>query len=41
MKWVYNRADLKSAKLIWVGDMGPAKNQELVHYFKDRRAWEV
>jgi hypothetical protein len=37
--WVYNRADLASAKVIWADDMGPAKNQELIRYFKDRRVW--
>ncbi|HEX5413034.1 MAG TPA: hypothetical protein VFZ27_14380, partial [Terriglobia bacterium] len=39
--WVYNRADLESAKIIWADDMGPAKNQELIDYFKDRKVWLV
>jgi hypothetical protein len=39
--WVYNRADLESAKIIWADDMGPAKNQELIDYFKGRRVWLV
>jgi hypothetical protein len=37
--WVYNRADLESAKIIWADDMGPAKNQELIRYFKHRQVW--
>lgn len=37
--WVYNRADLQSAKIIWADDMGPAKNQKLIRYFRDRRVW--
>jgi hypothetical protein len=37
--WVYNRADLESAKIVWADDMGPAKNQELIRYFRDRRVW--
>jgi hypothetical protein len=37
--WVYNRADLNSAKVIWAHDMGPAKNEELIRYFKGRRVW--
>ena len=37
----YNRADLNSAKVIWADDMGPAKNQELIDYFKGRRVWLV
>ncbi|TAM82085.1 MAG: hypothetical protein EPN47_10030 [Acidobacteria bacterium] len=39
--WVYNRADLDSAKVIWAHDMGPAKNQELINYFKGRNVWLV
>lgn len=39
--WVYNRAKLESAKVIWADDMGPAKNQELINYFKDRRVWLI
>jgi hypothetical protein len=40
-EWVYNRADLESAKIIWADDMGPAKNQELIDYFKGRNVWLV
>jgi hypothetical protein len=39
--WVYNRADLESAKIIWANDMGPEKNQELIDYFKGRKVWLV
>ena len=39
--WVYNRADLDSAKVIWADDMGPVKNQELIDYFKGRHVWLV
>jgi hypothetical protein len=38
-EWVYNRADLNSAKVIWAHDMGPAENEELIRYYKDRRVW--
>jgi hypothetical protein len=37
--WVYNRADIESAKIIWADDMGPAKNQEIIEYFKGRKVW--
>jgi len=38
-EWVYNRANLNSAKVIWARDMGPAKNQELIDYYKHRSVW--
>jgi len=40
-EWVYNRADLNSAKVIWARDMGAVENEKLVHYFKNRHAWLV
>lgn len=40
-QWVYNRADLQSAKVIWAWDMGPAQNLKLIRYFRDRKAWLV
>jgi hypothetical protein len=39
--WVYNRADIDAAQVVWARDMGIQKNQELLHYFKDRSAWIV
>ncbi|MCL5005775.1 MAG: hypothetical protein M1404_04515 [Acidobacteria bacterium] len=40
-EWVYNRAELNRAKVIWARDMGPAENEKLIRYFKDRHAWLV
>jgi hypothetical protein len=37
-EWVYNRADIDADKVIWAQDMGD-RNQELIGYFKGRRAW--
>ena len=36
-EWVYNHADIDSSKVVWARDMGAAKNQELIDYYKDRR----
>ena len=41
VEWVYNAADIDSAKVVWARDMTPALNRELIGYFKDRRMWLV
>jgi hypothetical protein len=40
-EWVYNDADIDQAKVVWGRDMGPARNRELIEYFRDRRVWLV
>jgi hypothetical protein len=40
-EWVYNRADIDAAKVIWAHDMGPEQNAELLRYYPDRRVWLV
>jgi len=40
-EWVYNRADIDAAKIVWARDMGDLANQELLTYFKDRRTWKI
>lgn len=40
-EWVYNAADIDSAKIVWARDMGDSQNQELLNYFKDRRIWLI
>ena len=40
-EWVFNTADINSARVIWARDMGPEKNKELVGYFSGRRVWLV
>ena len=38
-EWVYNRADIDDAKIIWAQDMGERPNAELTSYFSHRTAW--
>jgi hypothetical protein len=40
-EWVYNQADIDGSKVVWARDMGAAKNQELIDYYKERRVWVV
>ncbi len=39
--WVYNKADIDDAKVVWARDMGADGNKELLAYFKDRQPWLV
>lgn len=34
--WVYNPADIDSARVVWARDLGDRKNQELLEYYGDR-----
>jgi hypothetical protein len=37
--WVYNRADIDAAPIVWARDMGEARNRELLEYYQDRKVW--
>jgi hypothetical protein len=41
VEWTYNSADIDHSRLVWARDMGPTQNEELLHYFKNRRVWMV
>jgi hypothetical protein len=38
-EWVYNRADIDAAPIVWARDMGAEKNANLMEYFNDRKVW--
>jgi hypothetical protein len=38
-EWVYNRAAIDQAKIVWARDLGPEKNAALFAYFQDRQRW--
>lgn len=38
-EWVYNHADIDASKVIWARDMGKARNQELLDYYRGRKIW--
>ncbi len=38
-EWVYNRAEIDRAPVVWARDMGEAQNAKLIEYFADRKVW--
>jgi len=39
--WVFNGAEIDSAKLLWARETNPQQNQRLFDYFKDRQIWLI
>jgi len=40
-EWVYNRADLEQAKVVWARDLGRACDEQLIRRFTGRSVWVV
>jgi hypothetical protein len=40
-EWVWNEASIDEARIVWARDMGREQNEDLIHYFHDRKAWSL
>lgn len=40
-EWVYNRADIEGAKVIWARELGPEADARLLRHFRDRVLWSL
>jgi hypothetical protein len=38
-EWVYNGADVDRAAVVWAREISPARSDELLAYFSNRKAW--
>jgi hypothetical protein len=40
-EWVYNGAEIDTAKVLWARELDPQQNAKLLAYFQDRKIWLV
>jgi hypothetical protein len=41
LEWVYNAADIDSARVVWARSISPEKDREIMRYFSGRTAWMI